>query len=109
MGALADAHALQERRRYDPENAELFFQFNYSIRDTLSTIYSAEVQTCVYNAFYQVMMPPEDAGAAPCYEARFYSYGLVGFLDEWVKRGFHETPLHLARLFRQITSNREKL
>ena len=105
----ADTHALAERRRYDPENAETFFDFNHSIRDTLSVICAAGLQTCIYDAFCRVMMPPEGAGAAACYEAQFYSYGLFGFLDEWIRRGFRETPGQLARLFRQITLNREKL
>ena len=105
----ADAHALAERRRYDLRNAETFFEFNYSIRDTLSAIYAAGLQTCVYNAFCQVMMPPKETDAAECYEARFYSYGLFGFLDEWIRRSFRETPEQLASTFRRITSNREKL
>ena len=105
----ADTHALAERRRYDPENAETFFDFNHSIMDTLSVICAAGLQTCIYDAFCRVMMPPEGAGAAACYEAQFYSYGLFGFLDEWIRRGFRETPGQLARLFRQITLNREKL
>lgn len=105
----ADAHALVERRRYAPGNAETFFEFNHSIRDTLAVIYDAGLQTCVYDAFYQVMMPPRGADAAACYEARFYSYGLFGFLDEWIRRSFRETPGQLAGTFRQITSHREKL
>lgn len=104
----ADAHALAERRRYNPGNAETFFEFNHSIRDTLSAIYASGLQTCVYDAFYRVMMPPKETDAAECYEARFYSYGLFGFLDEWIRRGFQETPGQLASTFRQITCNRKK-
>lgn len=105
----ADAHALAERRRYDPKNAETFFEFNCSIRNILSVIYAAGLQACVYDAFYQVMVPPKDADPMECYEARFYSYGLFGFLDEWIRRGFRETPEQLAGTFRQIISSKEKL
>lgn len=104
----ADAHALAERRRYDPGNAETFFEFNHSIRDTLSVIYAAGLRNCVYDAFYRVMMPPTETDAAECYKARFYSYGLFGFLDEWIRRSFQETPEQLAGTFRQITSTGEK-
>ena len=48
---------MKERRRYTLDNAEDFFAFNYSIKELLSEIYREELQTCVYNAFYQVMMP----------------------------------------------------
>ena len=98
----ADEHGLKERRRYTLGNAEDFFAFNFSIREILSEIYREELQACVYNAFYQVMMPQCGADPAACYEARFYSYGLFGFLDEWIKRGFHETPEQITELFRRM-------
>lgn len=39
----------------------------------------AIIQLTLYNAFYQVMMPQYGADPAECYEARFYSYGLLAF------------------------------
>ena len=103
----ADEHGMKERRRYTLENAEDFFAFNYSIKDLLSEIYREERQACVYNAFYQVMMPQYGADPAECYEARFYSYGLFGFLDEWIKRGFYETPEQMTELFRKMMGSKE--
>lgn len=97
---------MKERRRYTLDNAEDFFAFNYSIKELLSEIYKEELQTCVYNAFYQVMMPQYGADPAECYEARFYSYGLFGFLDEWIKRGFYETPEQITELFRKMMERR---
>ena len=47
-------------------------------------------------------MPQYGADPAECYEARFYSYGLFGFLDEWIKRGFYETPEQITELFRKM-------
>lgn len=103
----ADEHEIKERHRYTLDNAENFFAFNYSIKDLLSEIYRAELQACVYNAFYQVMMPQYGADSAECYEARFYSYGLFGFLDEWIKRGFYETPEQITKLFQKMMFGKE--
>ena len=47
----------------------------------------------VYDAFYIVMMPQLGINVSECYKSRFYSYGLFGLLDEWVKRGFYESNL----------------
>lgn len=82
--------------------AQDFFAFNDSIKELLSRIYREGLQGCLYNAFYQVMMPQYGADPGECYEARFYSYGLFGFLDEWIKRGFYETPEQITRLFRNM-------
>lgn len=98
----ADDHGLKERCRYTLDNAEDFFAFNGSIKELLSEIYREGLQACVYNAFYQVMMPQYGADPAECYEARFYSYGLFGLLDEWIKRGFCETPEQITALFRKM-------
>ncbi|MGN0426807.1 MAG: TetR/AcrR family transcriptional regulator [Agathobacter sp.] len=98
----ADEHDMKERCRYVLGNAETFFDFNYSIREILFEIYRANLQPCVYDAFYQVMMPQYGATPAECYEARFYSYGLFGLLDEWIKRGFYETPAQLTSLFLEM-------
>lgn len=38
------------------------------------------------------------ADAEECYTSRFYSYGLFGLLDEWIKRDYHETPQEMADL-----------
>ena len=103
----ADDHGIKERRRYTLDNAEDFFAFNYAIKDLLSEIYREGLQVCVHNAFYQVMMPQYGADPAECYEARFYSYGLFGFLDEWVKRGFYETPEQITKLFRKMMGSKE--
>ena len=98
----ADEHGMKERYRYTLDNAETFFLFNDSIKDILTEIYRADLQSCVYDAFYQVRMPQYGADSTECYKARFYSYGLFGLLDEWIKRGFYETPEKMARLINEI-------
>ena len=100
-----DEHVMKECHRYTLDNAERFFLFNNSIKDILTEIYRADLQSCVYDAFYQVMMPQYGADSMECYKARFYSYGLFGFLDEWIKRGFYETPDEMARLVNEIILN----
>lgn len=95
----ADEHNISERRSFTIDNAQDFFEFNYSIRHIHRTVYSSELQSALYDAFYRVMTPQFGANAAECYQSRFYSYGLFGFLDEWIKRGFYETPEEMTELF----------
>lgn len=98
----ADNKDIKERHRYTLDNANTFFQFNYSIKDVLLKIYQSDLQSCVYEAFYQIMMPQYGINPIECYRARFYSYGLFGLLDEWIKRGFYEKPEEMAQLIKKI-------
>lgn len=91
-------------QRYTLENAYDFFEFTYQIRDLLTTVYQANAQASVYNAFYQIMLSQQSEGTLEAYAARFYSYGLFGLLDEWYKREFHETPQEMTDLFRKMIS-----
>ncbi len=98
----ASEHGLKQRHRYTVENVETFFEFNLSIRSILEVIYKADQQACVYNAFYQVMMPNSTDDISEKYQARFYSFGLFGLLDEWIKRECKETPHQLSLIFKKI-------
>ena len=97
------------RDRFTLKNSKDFFEFNFEIRCIVQTIYSANRQSAVYDAFYQVMMPQYGANAEECYKARFYSYGLFGLLDEWVKRGFKETPDEMVRIFYTVMDDRSDI
>ena len=97
----AEAHNLPERSRYTVDNTERFFEFFYQCRDVLRTMQNAGLHTAVYDAFYHVMMPQYGADKEECYRARFYAYGLYGLVDEWVTRGFRETPEEMGRIFRE--------
>ena len=101
----ADEHAIAVRDRFDLANAKNFFQFNYEIKHILEIVYTSNMQSAIYDAFYQVMMPQYGANAKECYQARFYSYGLVGLLDEWIKRGFKESVEEMVIFFYQIIKN----
>lgn len=100
----ADEHGLVERKRFTLDNADDFFRFNYEYRRILRIIYASNLQSVLYDAFYQVMIPQFGADAEECYHARFYSYGLFGLLDEWVRRDFYETPQEMACLILKITA-----
>ncbi len=100
-----EEHLLSERRKYDISNANSFFQFNYSIRELLLLIYESNLQSVIYDAFYQIMMPQHGANAIDCYKCRFFSYGLFGLLDEWVKRGFYETPDEMAKTINELVTD----
>ena len=101
----ADEHAIAVRDRFDLANAKNFFQFNYEIKHILEIVYTSNMQSAIYDAFYQVMMPQYGANAKECYQARFYSYGLFGLLDEWIKRGFKESVEEMVIFFFQIIKN----
>ena len=98
----ADERAIAVRNRFELANAKDFFQFNYEIKHILQVVYGSKMQSVVYDAFYQVMMPQYGANAKECYQARFYSYALFGLLDEWIKRGFKESPDEMVQIFYQI-------
>lgn len=98
----ADERAIAVRNRFELANAKDFFQFNYEIKHILQVVYDSKMQSVVYDAFYQVMMPQYGANAKECYQARFYSYALFGLLDEWIKRGFKESPDEMVQIFYQI-------
>lgn len=99
----AEEHNLTERKKYTVDNALDFFHFNYSIRDLLSLLYKKNLQSSLYDAFYSIMVSQYSANAAQCYKSRFYSYGLFGLLDEWIKRGFYESPEEMAEILREIS------
>ena len=105
----SDEHNVSVRDRFTLKNSKDFFGFNSEIRSIVQTIYSANMQSAVYDAFYRVMMPQYGANAEECYQARFYSYGLFRLLDEWVKRGFKETPDEMVRIFYAVMDDRSDI
>ena len=52
----AKEHNLSDHQRFNLDNARDFFRFNYGIRDLLKTIYNAEIQSCIYDAFCVVIV-----------------------------------------------------
>lgn len=87
-----EEHNVVVRKGFAIENAQAFYEFNYEIRDLLNLIMDANMSSALYEAFYQTIMPKEESSQEESYKARFYSYGLLGILMEWINRGFEESP-----------------
>ena len=98
----AEEHSVKVRRRYTPDNALTFFQFNYSIRPLLTLMYRRGLQPALYSAFHAHMMPQQGATPRDCYEIGFHSYGLFGLLDAWILRDFRETPEEMTDLVKDF-------
>lgn len=94
----AEEHELTERYNFSLDNALTFFEFNLSIRPLLELIYEHGLQTSIYNAFVDTMHRPQSSDPLDIYRKRFYSYGIYGVLDEWIVRGFKETPAQMAKM-----------
>jgi AcrR family transcriptional regulator len=86
-------------KRYETANAKDLFNFCYENKEIFRLIYNAGEQSVIYDAFYRILMPQFDADVRECYRSRFYSYGLFGLLDEWIKRDYKETPEELYKMF----------
>ncbi len=54
------------------------------------------------------MTPPDrEMDTLSTYREKFYAHGLYGLLDEWIKRGFRETPEERIGLLRRIVNGVE--
>ena len=97
----SDAHDIKVRSAFAMDNALQFFSFNYSIKSLLELLYRRGLQSSLYNAFYTQMV---QRGTNPfeCYKSRFYSYALFGLLDEWISRGFYESPEEMTEILKEI-------
>lgn len=91
-----------KKRSYSPDDALEFFRFNYSIRSLLALMYRHSLQSSLYSAFNTYLTPQHNADPLECYKSSFYSYGLFGLLDEWIMRGFCETPEQMAQIAGKI-------
>lgn len=102
---LQKANDIKVRNSFDLNNARHFFEYNYSIRHILEIVYQAGLQEAIHESFYKIVLTMEHKSDVPrLYREKFYTHGLYGLLDEWVKRGFSETPDEMARMIVQIVS-----
>lgn len=97
-----ESHQLQAHCQYTLDNALDFFSFNYSIRQLYRQLYDADLQPAIYNAFSQIMMPQRPEEELECYRNRFYSYGLFGMMDEWIRRDYQESPEEMVAIVTSI-------
>ena len=94
-----DSNGIDRGIKYTSEIAFMFFDFSYNIRAIYNLIYESNLQSVIYDAFYQIIIPQHKDDPIACYKSRFISHGLFGLLDEWIKREYKETPEEMARLF----------
>lgn len=97
---------LREGELYTVKNAVDFFSFSYEIRDLFRILHDLDMQLCIYEAFYQIMMAEHADDLVECYRRRFYSYGLFGMLMEWNKRDYKESPAEMTLIFHRLIGNR---
>ena len=97
-----EEHGIETKKRFNTDNALTFFRFNRSIRPLLELLYCRNLQSALFRSFYDYMMPKGSDGPLDCYKSSFYSYGLFGLLDEWVSRGFCETPEQMNEIVKGL-------
>lgn len=94
---------MKERRKFDIGNGVDFFEINLLLREVLDLIYSMGLQSALLDAFYTIMVSTDRDNAIERYRERFYSYGLFGALDEWIRNGYKESPQEMAEIIVKIT------
>ena len=78
---------------------EMFNHF-YSERDKLAIIYKAGLSHLLYQNIFDCSGPSEELENKVAYTNGWVSGGIFGFVDEWIKRGFKESPKELANIFK---------
>jgi AcrR family transcriptional regulator len=97
-----EEHSIEKEKYFNAGNTLTFFQFNYSIRPLLELMYSRNLQSALFRSFYDYLMPKNSSLPIDCYESSFYLYGLFGLLDEWITRGFKETPEQMNEIVMEL-------
>lgn len=95
---FCDENDVKVRDRFDLNNAQIFFEYNYSIRSTINILYSSNLDSVVFESFKAIIIPPEDSEKNLWYREKFFSYGLFGILDGWIHRDYKETPSEMAQI-----------
>ena len=74
-----------------------FLRMVHGQKETIALLYARGMRQSVMDAstrFAETLV----SGGQTGYREKFYLYGFVGILDEWVERGFAETPEEVAAL-----------
>lgn len=104
-----EEHGMGTYEGYTVENAGDFFRFCHENRALLDLILKAGLQSAIYEAFYEIVVPRLEADTAARYESRFYSYGLFGLFGEWRKREYQETPEEMVKMFYNMIGYKQSL
>ena len=75
----------------------IFFRFHSSIQKLLKLIYKRDLQFTVYFNFYQTLVD-QTANEIDAFKSRFFAYGVLGLLDEWIRHDFQETPEEMTEM-----------
>ena len=90
--------AADEAPALDPQAGLLpFLRMIYDQRKTLALLYARGMRQSVLDASAKIA-DALVAGGQTGYREKFYLYGFVGIQDEWVERGFAETPEEVAAI-----------
>ena len=92
-------HGMDKTKKYTANNALDFFVFSFNTKELFNLIYKNKLQSVIYDAFYQIVIPQHRDDPIECYKSRFISHGLFGLLDEWIKRDYKESPPEMSELF----------
>lgn len=99
-----DNNGISRETRYTVHNAFDFLNFSYNYKELYKLLYKENLQSTIFDAFYNVILKQERSSPEEYYKSRFLSYGVYGVVAEWVKRDFHETPQQLALILNQTLS-----
>ena len=94
----AEEHSLIDISKFSLYTTKELFAFNLSIKPFIKKLYDEHLQNCIYDAFSKIMAPQFGTDMVQCYANRFYTYGCLALVDEWIKRGFLETPEQMAEI-----------
>ncbi|MBQ9609478.1 MAG: TetR/AcrR family transcriptional regulator [Lachnospiraceae bacterium] len=75
------------------------FKHFYKEKDKLKIIYKSELSHLLYQNILNCTGPKNELSDNEAYSNGWISGGIFGFLDEWIKRGFIETPEELTDIF----------
>lgn len=103
----AEERNLAVRDRFDIRNALDFFEINYSFKDVLSLLYAQKQEDALLNAFYRIMLPNTLENKDILYRESFYSAGLFGLLDRWIKDGYQKSPKEMAEILKSAVVVRD--
>ena len=91
-----------EKQISDRSSDVILGMFNhfYLERDKLAIIYKSGLSHLLYQNILDCSGPSKDLENKVAYTNGWVSGGIFGFVDEWIKRGFKESPKELANIFK---------
>ncbi|MBP3893453.1 MAG: TetR/AcrR family transcriptional regulator C-terminal domain-containing protein [Atopobiaceae bacterium] len=82
-----------------------FLRLAHAQRETLTLLYARGMRQAVLDASARITEVIRGDGHAG-YRSKFFLYGFVGVLDEWVRRDFAETPEEIAAMLGMFSPSR---